>query len=211
MLQDQDEAGPTMDNIDRPFDWAGACTAVRDAPVVRIADGASVRLRAASTDEQDDDAFRRLFFTLRDSTRYLYFCAGIPANAMWAERFVSLGHTDGDRSYVLAAEVGNELIGFARFSQNPHTDPHTTEIGIILTDAWQCRGLGGHMLCRLAAEAQAREVTTFTAVVLWENRRMLRLARRIFPDAPIACAAGSCELTIDLESWWAELDERMCG
>ncbi|HEV8193072.1 MAG TPA: GNAT family N-acetyltransferase, partial [Ktedonobacterales bacterium] len=140
-----------------------------------------------------------------------YFCAGIPANATWAERFASLGHTDGDRSYVLAAEVGDELIGFARFSQNPGADPHAAEIGIILTDAWQGRRLGGHMLCRLATEAQARDVTTLTAVVLWENRRMLRLARRTFPDVHIAYAAGTCDLTIDLESWWAKLDERRCG
>jgi acetyltransferase len=200
-----------MDTIDRPFERAGSSTAVRDTHVVRLADGARVRLRPTGNDDRDDDAFRRLFFTLSDTTRYLYFCAGVPANETWAERFVALGHASGDHSYALAAEVDGELIGFARFSQNPGADPYAAEVGIILTDAWQGRGLGGHMLCRLAAEAQARGVTTLTAVVLWENRRMLRLARRTFPDMHIAYAAGSCELTIDLESWWARLDERKCG
>ncbi len=199
-----------MDNIERPFNRAEA---IRDAHAVRLADGASVRLRAASAGDRDDDAFRRLFFTLSDATRYLYFCAGIPANALWAERFGDLSHTDGARSYVLVAEMGDELVGFARFSQGPHADPHerAADLGILLTDAWQGRGLGGHMLCRLAAEAYARGVTTLTAIVLWENRRMLRLARRIFPDMRITYAYGTCELTIDLEAWWARPDERMCG
>lgn len=197
-----------MDIIDRPFALARARATIRDARVVCLADGGRVRLRAAGN---DDDAFRRLFYTLSDTTRYLYFCAGIPANSTWSERFVSLGHTNGDRSYVLVAEVGGELIGFALFNPNPRADADTMEFGILLTDAWQCRGLGDRMLCQLAEEARARGVTTFTAVVLAENRRMLRLARRIFPDVRIAFASGSSELTIDLASWGAKLDERLCG
>jgi RimJ/RimL family protein N-acetyltransferase len=202
-----------MNNIDRPFNWARACTTINDTRSVRLSDGARVHLRASRMNSQDDAAFRRLFFTLSDTTRYLYFCAGIPANEQWAERFASLGHTDGDRSYVLVAEVDDELVGFARFSQGPHADPqeHAADMGIVLTDAWQGRGLGGHMLYRLTAEAQAREVTTLSTVVLWENRRMLRLAQRIFPDMRTTYANGSCELSIDLESWWRNQDVRKCG
>lgn len=199
-----------MYEIERPFNPARA---VRDAHAVRLADGGRVRLRVASNNGQEEIAFQRLFFTLSDTTRYLYFCAGIPANALWAARFGALSRTDGARSYVLVAEVGDELVGFARFSQGPNADPgeRGADLGILLTDSWQARGLGGHMLCRLAAEAYARGVTTLTASVLWENRRMLRLARRSFPDVRIAYASGICELTIDLESWWSKSDERMCG
>jgi RimJ/RimL family protein N-acetyltransferase len=172
-----------------------------------------VRLRAVNSGGWDDDAFQRLFYSLSDTTRYLYFCAGIPATALWAERFGALSRTDGERSYVLVAEVGNELVGFARFSQGPHAEPHerAADMGVLLTDTWQGRRLGGYMLCRLATEALARGVTTLTAAVLWENRRMLRLARRIFPEVHITYASGTCELTIDLESWWTKQNEQMCG
>jgi acetyltransferase len=199
-----------MDAIKRPFNRAAT---VQDARSVRLADGASVRLRAVSSNSQDDAAFQRLFYTLSDTTRYLYFCAGIPATPLWAERFGSLSRTDDARSYVLVAEVGSELVGFARFSQGPHAEPHESaaDMGILLTDTWQGRRLGGYMLCRLATEALARGLTTLTAVTMWENRRMLRLARRVFPDVRIAFASGTCELTIDLESWWATQNERMCG
>jgi RimJ/RimL family protein N-acetyltransferase len=183
-----------MDILDRSADPAR----VGDESLVRLADGATVRLRAASRDGHDDDAFRRLFFTLSDTTRYLYFCAGVPSNETWAERFVALGHADDCLSFVLVAAVDDDLIGFARFSRSPHAEAHTMEVGIILTDAWQRRGLGGQMLCRLAVEARRHAIKVFTAIALSENRRVLRLARRTFPAVRIACASGSCELTLDL-------------
>ena len=209
-IPDQDKAEPAMYMFEQPFHRAGVA---RDARSVRLADGGSVRLRSVSSSGQDDDAFQRLFYTLSDTTRYLYFCAGIPATALWAERFGSLSRTDGARSYVLVAEVGNELVGFARFSQGPHAEPHESaaDMGILLTDTWQGRRLGGYMLCRLATEALACGLTTLTAVTMWENGRMLRLARRIFPDVRIAYASGTCELTIDLEAWWTAQNEKMCG
>jgi RimJ/RimL family protein N-acetyltransferase len=183
-----------MDILDSSADPAHVC----DDSLVRLADGATVRLRAASRDGHDDDALRRLFFTLSDTTRYLYFCAGVPSNETWGERFVALGHADDCHSHVLVAEVGDDLIGFARLGRSPHMDPHTMEVGIILTDAWQRRGLGGLMLRRLAVEARRHAIKAFTAIALSENRRVLRLARRTFPGVRIACAAGSCELTLDL-------------
>lgn len=201
-----------LNRIDRPLRRAGAIHAHHNTRRVRLPDGATVRLRSASDGDQDDEALRRLYFTLSDTTRYLYFCAGVPATALWAERFVALGHADGERSCVLVAEVDGELIGFARFSQGPHPAPddHSADMGIILTDAWQGRRLGAHMICRIATEALARGVTTFTTVVLWENRRMLRLAKRIFPDMRITYESGSCEISVDLASW-AKSDEQKCG
>ncbi len=201
-----------LNRIDRPFHRAGAIHARHNTRRVRLPDGATVLLRSASDSGQDDEALRRLYFTLSDTTRYLYFCAGVPATPLWAERFVSLGHADGERSCVLVAEVDGELIGFARFSQGPHPAPddHSADMGIILTDAWQGRRLGAHMICRIATEALARGVTTFTTVVLWENRRMLRLAKRMFPDMRITYESGTCEISVDLAAW-AKSDERKCG
>jgi acetyltransferase len=170
-----------------------------DTCVIHLADGSSVRLRAAN---HDDEAIRRLFFSLSDTTRYLYFCAGVPSNAQWAERFVTLSHVDGEQAYVLVAEVEDEVVGFARFSQDQRADPQTrtVDVGIILTDTWQGRGLGGQMLRRMASEARRRAIESFSAVILWENQRMLRLARRIFPETTIACMSGTCEVTVNLQA-----------
>ncbi|MGH2502070.1 MAG: hypothetical protein ACRDID_06085, partial [Ktedonobacterales bacterium] len=50
-------------------------------------------------------------------------------------------------------------------------------------------------------EARRREVSTLVAETLADNQRMLRLARRIFPNVRIDCAYGSCTLTIWLNTW----------
>jgi RimJ/RimL family protein N-acetyltransferase len=185
---DMHETGPDCDGPPRD---------ASDTFDVHLADGSSVRLRAAC---HDDDAFRRLFFSLSDTSRYLYFCAGVPSTAQWAERFATLSRVDGIQAYVLVAEVQGEVIGFARFSQDSHADPQarTVDVGILLTDAWQGRGLGGKMLCRLATEARRMAIQTFSASALWENRRIVRLARRIFPEMHITCRSGSCDITVAL-------------
>jgi RimJ/RimL family protein N-acetyltransferase len=169
-----------------------------DTDVIHLADDVNVHLRPVCRDYQDDEGFRRLFFTLSDTTRYLYFSGGVPSNDTWAERFVALGHANDRDSYVLVAEVEDDLVGFARFSRSSQADPETVDVGILLTDAWQSRGLGTQMLCKLAYEARRRAIKAFTAVALWENRRMLRLAHRLFPDMCVTCGYGSCELSIDL-------------
>src|SRR5262249_28488411 len=148
-------------------------------------------LRAATPD--DDEALRRLFFGLSDTTRYLYFCAGVPSTERWAQRFLELGHADGETSYALVVEAGQTGIGIARFDRG--TQPATGEIGLLLADAWQARGLGRHVLARLSAEARRRAVTAFTGYTLWENRRMLRLARHTFTHLELDCAQGGCFLT----------------
>jgi RimJ/RimL family protein N-acetyltransferase len=168
--------------------------------IVRLVDGASVTVRAVCDNQRDDDALQRLYLSFSDRTRYLYFLAGVPATQTWAERFAALSHPDGGRSAAVAAEVDGELVGFACFRQGPRADPddHTAEIGIALADAWQGRGLGGHLLTWLAREARRCDVTTLIAETAAENRRMIRLARRVFPCVRIVTASGSCMLTIDL-------------
>jgi RimJ/RimL family protein N-acetyltransferase len=196
-----------------PGAWVGgtaaratwAALAVGQPVTVRLDDGATVRLRAARDD--DEEPLRRMFLRLSDRTRYLYFCSGVPANDIWANHFARLGRADGHTAWALVAEPGDtsgdapegnhEVIGLARFSRNAHGQ--SAEIGILLADAWQSRGLGRFVLDRLRLEARRRAVAVFTGTVLWENRRMLRLARRLFPQLQLTCSQGVCDLTITLD------------
>jgi RimJ/RimL family protein N-acetyltransferase len=157
---------------------------------VILADGASVWMR----DAQGDDwaALRQMYLGLTDRTRYLYFCAGVPANETWAERFATLGQADGQVSYALVATVNNAVVGLARFDRG--ADGQSAEIGLLLADEWQSRGLGRIVLNRLTDEARRRAIGVFTGHALWENRRILRLVRSAFPHMDLECSQGDCEL-----------------
>ena len=164
------------------------------AALVRLADGAAVRLRAA--EPADGVRLRQMFFGLSERTRYFYFCAGVPPNEKFAERVAVLGAADGQSAFALVAEAENTVIGVARFDRA--ADGTTAEVGILLSDAWQSRGLGRHVLDRLADEARERAVRAFSGHVLWENTRMLRLVRRASADLKLDCGWGECELLMPL-------------
>jgi RimJ/RimL family protein N-acetyltransferase len=157
---------------------------------VVLADGASVWMRDAQC--EDWEALRQLYLGLTDRTRYLYFCAGVPANDAWAERFAALGRADGQVSYALVATVDDAVVGLARFDRG--ADGQSAEIGLLLADEWQSRGLGRIVLNRLTDEARRRAIGVFTGHALWENRRILRLVRSAFPHMRLECSQGDCEL-----------------
>jgi RimJ/RimL family protein N-acetyltransferase len=157
---------------------------------VVLADGASVVVRDAQC--EDWEALRRMYLGLTDRTRYLYFCAGVPANETWAERFAALGRADGQVSYALVVTVDDAVVGLARFDRG--ADGRSAEIGLLLADEWQSRGLGRVVLNRLTAEARRRAIGVFTGHALWENRRILRLVRSAFPHMSQDCTQGDCEL-----------------
>jgi RimJ/RimL family protein N-acetyltransferase len=161
---------------------------------VHLRDGAWVSLRDAGDDAQH---LREMFFTLSDHTRYLFFCAGVPRNDLWADRVARLGIADGCASYALVAEVGGTVIGVARFDRDAH---HATgEVGILLADAWQSRGLGREVVARLRMEAARRALNGFTATVLGENYRALRLLRRAFPGLRVRWSQGQGELDLPFD------------
>ena len=162
------------------------------ASVVTLADGASALLRDAQCD--DWEALRRMYLGLTDRSRYFYFCAGVPANDAWAERFAALGRADGQVSYALVITVDDEIVGLARFDRG--VDGQSAEIGLLLADEWQSRGLGRLVLNRLTHEARRRAIGVFTGHALWENRRVLRLVRRAFPHMSQECSQGECDLTM---------------
>jgi RimJ/RimL family protein N-acetyltransferase len=157
---------------------------------VILADGGSVWMRDVQCD--DWEALRQLYLGLTDRTRYLYFCAGVPANEAWAERFAALGQVDGQVSYALVATVDDAVVGLARFDRG--ADGQSAEIGLLLADEWQSRGLGRIVLNRLTDEARRRAIGVFTGHALWENRRILRLVRSAFPHMSLECSQGDCEL-----------------
>lgn len=167
------------------------CTAPE---LVCVANGAAVWLRDATP--TDADGLRRMFFHLGDTTRYRYFFVGAPSTPDWAERVVALGVAEGAGSYALVAQSGADLIGVARF--DCAADGVSAEIGVLFVDAWQSRGLGRHALLRLRAVAQRRGIGAFTGMVMGENDRALRLARRAFPATRVHWEQGVYDLRIEL-------------
>jgi GNAT superfamily N-acetyltransferase len=65
------------------------------------------------------------------------------------------------------------------------------DIGLVVADAWQSRGVGSEILGLLVARAAARGVSVLVMDVLPENRRMLAMISRQWADAAYEFGADS--------------------
>jgi GNAT superfamily N-acetyltransferase len=57
------------------------------------------------------------------------------------------------------------------------------EIGVVVTDAWQGRGVGTGLVRALATRARARGATVLAMEVMAENRRVLAMIAGRWPGA----------------------------
>jgi len=70
---------------------------------------------------------------------------------------------------VAASEPGGEVVALASLVRAPGG---AAELGVLVEDAWQRRGIGCRLAARLIAGAPARGITTLTASVLTVQVRL---------------------------------------
>jgi ribosomal protein S18 acetylase RimI-like enzyme len=121
------------------------------------------------------------FFTgLSAETRYLRFFGPVtPSPALLHVLSGDAAHVDA----VVAVRAG-VIVGHAMAADR--TDPagaRMTDIGVVVADAWQGRGLGSALVRALLAGAQARGVTFVVMDVLHANPQVLAMIRGHWPEA----------------------------
>ena len=140
---------------------------------VALRDGSTVHVRPVRPEDQP--AMRAFLSGLSEDSRWLrFFSAG--ANLDVAARWAT--EADGDQRAGLVATTGPDgrIVGHAGW-QRDRERPERAEVGLVVADELQGRGLGTLLLGQLAQAAQAAGVTLFTAEVLPENRRMIQVFR----------------------------------
>lgn len=137
--------------------------------VITLKDGTAVVIRPIRPD--DVDALLESFRHLSPQTIYQRFFTNL--HELPPEMARSIASTDHVGRLALIAESGNEVIGVGRYERT--NDPGVVELGLVILDEWQNRGLG-RILLRETLRAGVRSgIRQFRAEVLAENRRMLHL------------------------------------
>jgi len=129
----------------------------------------------------DLGALRDFLAGLSVRTRHLRFFTGAPpaSPAMLAVLAAQRPGTDA-----LVATWNGVIIGHAMAVDTAGpAGPASTEIGVVVTDAWQGRGVGSGLMRALATRARVRGATTLVMEVMAENRRMLAMIAGRWPDA----------------------------
>jgi GNAT superfamily N-acetyltransferase len=143
--------------------------------------GEPVKLRFV--DKGDAALLVDLFFRLSPESKRLRFhlyTTKIPRERIWAEA-EQLSNLDSARQRAIVATIteddGQEhAVGVARFARKSATATEA-EVAVVVRDDFQRRGLGKHLLVTLAEEARKMDITHFTAWVMSDNYRLMKLIR----------------------------------
>jgi GNAT superfamily N-acetyltransferase len=153
-----------------------------------------IQVRAASA--ADCEAIKSFVAGLSLRARFLrFFTPASPPTPAVLRGLCGYGRTTD----VLVAAAGGTVIGHAMAADSAGPDGGlVTDIGLVVTDGWQNRGVGSDLLGRIIARAAARGVRALEMDVLPENRPMLSMIIRRWPDAKYEYGGGSVTVRVRL-------------
>lgn len=149
--------------------------------------GGAVEIRPARPD--DEEAVRRFLGGLSPRTQALRFFAGMGRPSA---SFVRTLLAVDERRDALLAVHGNLLVGHAMSYRGEETD---VEIAVVVGDEWQGMGLGSRLVRTLVRRAETRGARTVGMDVLGDNRTVLAMVRRAWPEATMRVSSGTVEVT----------------
>ncbi len=139
-----------------------------------LSDGTEVTIRVIRP--EDEPLVIELFESFSERTVRMRFFSLL--KRLTHESLIRLCHLDYDRELAFVAVRRDEgkprFLGVSRYYLDPETG--TAEYAVVVSDTWQGKGLGKHLMERLIAVARQRGVRRLIGPVLRENTNMLQLA-----------------------------------
>jgi GNAT superfamily N-acetyltransferase len=152
------------------------------------------------TEAVDRDAVRAFLERLSPSTvkaRYLSSWTSFagPMGDLEVRRLLERSRPD---HVVLVARSGGQIRAMGEFAIDP--SGHRAELGLVVEDEFQGRGVGRLLYGRLEQVARRRGVSAFTGDIAHGNERMLRLLRRTGRHLHVRPEYGGLRFTLAFEN-----------
>jgi len=146
----------------------------RSRDKVVLMDGSIVGLRRAQP--KDDAIIEEFLNNLSEESVEFRFFDSVLDRSVLLKQLVP-----APNNYVLIAIKDGRVIGHVAYYK---AGGDNAEIGIIVTDAFQRKGLGTMMLERIARIANEDGISVFETIISKENTKMIRMVRDMgFPTA----------------------------
>lgn len=165
----------------------------------RAADGTPILLRPLRPDDLD----REMAFVAGLSSETLYQRLQYGASGVTREDAARLLDLDYVERCAIGALVGtppdDRIVGVSRYARLP--DGESAECAIVVTDAWQGRGLGTELMRSLGHAARRQGIRWLVGSSLAENQRIHDWARRFgFSVRTAPNSGGQVQIMLDLAS-----------
>jgi hypothetical protein len=159
-----------------------------------LRNGLAVSIRTVTG--EDETSIRKFLTGLSFESRCLrFFSAGVNLRA---EAHRGAAGDDVDHHGVLALAPERGVVGHAIYVRVP--DSSRAEVAVEVVDDLHRMGLATMLLIRLAQFAEGRQITSFFAEVLPENRDMLTIFRDGFGAGTIA-RRGEVDIEFPTSNW----------
>jgi len=148
-----------------------------------LADGTRLVLRMVRP--SDKAALAEGLSRLSERTRYQRFMA--PKNEFTDAELAFLTEVDGEDHFAIVAgherpDAEPDGIGVGRIVRLEQ-EPESGELGIVVADAWQNRGIGRLLLERTVAAAAERGIKRIRAQVMADNTQVMSLLKDYLGDS----------------------------
>lgn len=139
---------------------------------VKLRDGSRARLRPIAAG--DKEILAVAVERMSEESRYRRFFS--PTKVLSQEQLAYFTEVDRvDHEAIIAIEPSTgAALGVARFVRR-RSEPDTAEVAFAVIDEWQGRGLGRALLTELTARARQEGVTSFYALVQYENEKSVNM------------------------------------
>jgi GNAT superfamily N-acetyltransferase len=131
--------------------------------------------------EQDLPALGDFFAGLSTQTRYLRFFGPVRPGAALLQTLAGCA----DNVDALLAVRGALIVGHAMAVDRADRGTRVTDIGVVVDDGWQGRGVGAALMRAIVTGAQARGVAVLEMDVLEGNRQVLAMVTGHWPAARV--------------------------
>ena len=180
-----------------------------DHDIVILDDGGRILVRPLLPTDREELS-RRYLELSPEARRLRFFNAPTHLSARLLDYLMDV---DGDDRSALVAfaldDEGSPGVGIARYSRS-REDPTAAEAAVTVLDAYHNRGIATALLLRLADDARANGIATFTASVMWENSALLD-GLRAFGAVVSPSEPGLASVQIPLPETEVELPETELG
>ena len=144
---------------------------------------------------QAEAGFRVAPASAADAGRISDFIAGLSVRTQFLRFFAAVTRPSsgllraltgarGRADVLIATDGGGTVIGHAMAADRTAADGrHIADLGLVVADGWQGRGVGSALLTQLAQRAAGRGTDELVMDVLRSNTRMLAIAGGRWPDA----------------------------
>lgn len=160
---------------------------------VVLRDGSTLRLRPVRP--EDAPALLTFFQGLSSESLYFRFMA-VPRIDL--HRVTALANVDYENEFALVGECNRGIIALAGYYRGMPPEERA-EVAFAIADDYQGKGIGTRMLERLADIARLKNVRTFNAYVLGDNRRMMEVFLESGFDVKRHVESGVYHVVLSLE------------